>query len=110
MCRVQHIRLAEMMISFPIGMKAVLSGERKMPEYVLYCFAGNKLERCDRFNASDDAEAIEEAVRRHDGKAAELWTGARKVDAFEASDACGASFGSAAPRAPTRAEASPADR
>ena len=61
-----------------------------MPEYVLYCFAGNKLERCDRFAAGDDPEAIEEAVRRHDGKAAELWTGARKIDAFEALEVCGA--------------------
>ena len=62
-----------------------------MPEYVLYCFQGNKLERCDRFDAADDSEAIEEAVRRHDGKAAELWCGARKVDAFEAKDAIEAS-------------------
>jgi hypothetical protein len=68
-----------------------------MPEYVLYCFAGNKLERCDRFGAGDDAEAIEEAVRRHDGKAAELWTGTRKVDTFEASDACGAGVGAPGP-------------
>ena len=58
-----------------------------MPEYVLYCFVGPKLERCDRFDSADDSEAIEEAVRRHDGKAAELWCGARKVDSLEAQDA-----------------------
>jgi hypothetical protein len=81
-----------------------------MPEYVLYCFAGNKLERCDRFAAGDDAEAIEEAVRRHDGKAAELWTGARKIYTFEAWDACGAGIPGAAPGRPTPAEAFPAGR
>ena len=58
-----------------------------MPEYVLYCFAGNKLERCDRFDAGDDAEAIEEALHRYDGRAAELWSGNRKIDTFEARDA-----------------------
>ena len=57
-----------------------------MAQYLLYCFVGHKLERCDRFHAADDAEAIEEAVRHHDGKAAELWCGTRKVDAFEAQE------------------------
>ncbi len=70
-----------------------------MPEYILYCFAGNRLERCDRFDAGDDAEAIEEAVRRQDGKAAELWAGARKIDTFEAPDACDAGIRGAAPEA-----------
>lgn len=57
-----------------------------MPEYVLYCFAGHKLDQCDRFTAADDAEAIEEADRRHDGRAAELWCGNRKVDGFQFQD------------------------
>ena len=57
-----------------------------MPEYLLYCFEGHKLERCDRFDAADDGEAIEEALRRHDGKAAELWCDTRKVHVFRAHD------------------------
>jgi hypothetical protein len=58
-----------------------------MPGYVLYCFTGNKLERCDCFEASDDSEAIEEAVRRHGGRAAELWRGAVRIDVFQAQEA-----------------------
>ena len=57
-----------------------------MPQYILYCFAGHKLDQCDRFAAADDAEATDEANRRHDGRAAELWCGTRKVQTFEAQD------------------------
>lgn len=57
-----------------------------MQDYTLYCFAGHKLAQCDRFEAADDAEAIEEALRRQDGRAAELWCGNRKVDDFRAQD------------------------
>jgi len=53
-----------------------------MPQYLLYCFSGHRLERCDHFNAVDDAAAIEESLERHDGKAAELWCGPRKVKDF----------------------------
>ena len=53
-----------------------------MPDYLLYCFEGHKLLRCDRFSAVDDEEAVADALRRHDGKAAELWCGTRKVDDF----------------------------
>jgi hypothetical protein len=52
-------------------------------EYLLYCFDGFKLERCDRFKAPSDDAAVEEAVKRHDGKAAELWCGTRKVTDFD---------------------------
>lgn len=53
-----------------------------MTEYLLYCFTGYKLERCDRFDAPDDAKAIEEAIRRQGGNAAELWSDNRKVKDF----------------------------
>jgi hypothetical protein len=43
-----------------------------MAEYLLYCFDGFKLKRCDRFEAPNDEAAKEEALARHDGKAAEL--------------------------------------
>jgi hypothetical protein len=54
-----------------------------MKEYILYCFEGSKLLRCDSFSAPDDHAAIEEAIARHDGAAAELWRGSRKVKVFE---------------------------
>ncbi len=54
-----------------------------MHEYLLYCFDGPRLVRCDRFDAPDDATAIEGAIARHDGKAAELWCGSRKVKVFD---------------------------
>jgi hypothetical protein len=57
-----------------------------MPAYILYCFAGDKIDQCDRFKAADDAQAIEEANRRHDGRAAELWRGNYKIEAFAAQD------------------------
>jgi hypothetical protein len=57
-----------------------------MPEYILYCFASYKLDQCDRFEAVDDSKAKEEALRRHDGRAAELWCGPRKVTNLEAQD------------------------
>ena len=53
-----------------------------MPDYDLYCFSGHKLERCDRISATDDGTAVAEALRRQDGKAAELWCGNRKVTDF----------------------------
>ena len=53
-----------------------------MAEYLLYCFHGYKLERCDRFDAPSDAAAIEESLLRYDGKAAELWSDNRKVKDF----------------------------
>ena len=68
-----------------------------MSEYTLYCFDGPKLERCDRFNAPDDASAIEGALTRHDGKAAELWQGSRKVTDFK-DDADELSFASSGAR------------
>ncbi len=57
-----------------------------MPEYLLYCFEGQKLVRCDTFHAPDDESAIEGALTRHDGAAAELWSGSRKVKVFEKSN------------------------
>ncbi len=53
-----------------------------MAEYLLYCFDGYKLERCDRLDAPDDEAAIEESLTRHGGKAAELWSDNRKVKNF----------------------------
>ena len=53
-----------------------------MAEYLLYCFDGYRLERCDRFDAADDQSAIEEAMARHDGKADELWSDNRKIKEF----------------------------
>jgi hypothetical protein len=58
-----------------------------MAEYLLYCFDGFKLERCDRFKAPNDEAAIEEALVRHGGKAAELWTNNRKIMDFAAESA-----------------------
>ncbi len=54
-----------------------------MPEYLLYCFRGSKLIKCDNFFAPDDDAAIEGAITRHDGAAAELWRGSYKVKVFE---------------------------
>ena len=54
-----------------------------MAEYLLYCFSGQQLIRCDVFFAPDDQAAIDDAIARHDGAAAELWCGARKVAVFE---------------------------
>ena len=54
-----------------------------MTEYLLYCFSGQALIRCDVFFAPDDQAAIESAITRHDGAAAELWCGARKVAVFD---------------------------
>jgi hypothetical protein len=53
-----------------------------MQEYLLYCFDGHRLERCERFKAANDAEAKEEALRRQGGRAAELWCAGRKVAEF----------------------------
>ena len=53
-----------------------------MREYLLYCFDGHRLDRCERFNAASDAEAEEKALKRHDGRASELWCGGRKVAEF----------------------------
>ena len=53
-----------------------------MAEYLLFCFDGYKLERCDRFDAPDDDAAIEESLLRYDGKASELWSDNRKVKDF----------------------------
>ena len=53
-----------------------------MAEYLLYCFSGQQLIRCDVFFAPDDQAAIDGAITRHDGAAAELWCGARKVAVF----------------------------
>jgi hypothetical protein len=50
-----------------------------MAEYTLYCLDGFKLIRCERYNAESDSAAIDEALRRQDSLAVELWTGARKV-------------------------------
>jgi hypothetical protein len=54
-----------------------------VPEYLLYCFRDQSLTRCDTFFAPDDEAAIEGAVIRHDGAAAELWRGSRKIKVFE---------------------------
>jgi hypothetical protein len=55
-----------------------------MAEYLLYCFDGFKLERCDRFEAPDDETAIAQAIARHSGKAAELWSNGRRMTNFAA--------------------------
>ena len=57
-----------------------------MPEYMLYCFHEQTLSRCDTFFAPDDEAAIEGAITRHDGAAAELWCGSRKIKVFEKQD------------------------
>jgi hypothetical protein len=53
-----------------------------MQEYLLYCFDGHRLERCERFKAANDAEAKQEALKRQGGRAAELWCAGRKVAEF----------------------------
>lgn len=58
-----------------------------MAEYLLYCFEGGEVVECDVFFAPGDREAIEGASTRHDGRAAQLWSGSRKVETFaEAAD------------------------
>jgi len=56
-----------------------------MAEYLLYCFEGQKFVRCEHFFAPDDETAIEGALTRQDGRAAELWQGSRKVKVFASS-------------------------
>ena len=46
-----------------------------MSNYLLYCFDGHRLIRCDHFLATDDESAIDHAFEHHGGMAAELWTG-----------------------------------
>jgi len=57
-------------------------GGERLPQYLLYCFDGPKFVRCDVFSAPDDEAAIAGALSRHDGLAAELWEGSRKVKIF----------------------------
>jgi hypothetical protein len=54
-----------------------------MPQYLLYCFQGQQFVRCDKFFAPDDEAAIEGALTRHDGGAAELWRGKARIKRFE---------------------------
>ena len=53
-----------------------------MADYVLYCFDGSKLLRCERFTAPNHEEAIRESLRRRGGQAAELWCGPERVRMF----------------------------
>jgi hypothetical protein len=53
-----------------------------MADYVLYCFDGPKLVRCERFAAANHEEAIRESLRRQGSQAAELWCGPDRVRMF----------------------------
>lgn len=53
-----------------------------VPQYLLYCFDGQQLIRCDKFFAPGDEAAIKGALTRHDGPA-ELWRGKHKIKRFE---------------------------
>jgi hypothetical protein len=53
-------------------------------EYILYCFDGPKLARCDHFMAESDEAAVTEALLRQGMNSAELWCGSRKVKDFAA--------------------------
>ena len=54
-----------------------------VPDYRLYCLnRAGRFVRCDEFEAPDDSKAIQKAVERKDGAAAELWSGARLVTTF----------------------------
>ena len=62
------------------------TGRLKIPmtEYLLYCFDGPRLVKCDTFLAPDDDAAVEGAEACRDGRAAELWSGSRKIMTFNA--------------------------
>ena len=59
-----------------------------MPHYRLYRLDGaGHFDHCDAFAADGDDAAIENCLMLRGGRAAELWSGSRKVKAFERSGA-----------------------
>ena len=53
-----------------------------MAEYVLYCFDGSRLVRCERFRAENDSAAIARSLQLQGTNAAELWCGPHRVKIF----------------------------
>jgi hypothetical protein len=53
-----------------------------MAEYILYCFEGTGIVRCESLTADSDEAAITESLRLQGSHAAELWCGARRVMTF----------------------------
>jgi hypothetical protein len=53
-----------------------------MPEYRLFHFKGEHVERADHLLASDDLEAVHLAKPLAEEQTAELWRGARKIKVF----------------------------
>ena len=53
-------------------------------EYRLYRLEGDRIREAESYECNDDAEAIVAALDRADGRAMELWEGARVVKKFPA--------------------------
>jgi hypothetical protein len=53
-----------------------------MPEYRLFHFKGDHIERADNLSAHDDLDAVGKAAQLVDGKVAELWRSGRKIKTF----------------------------
>jgi hypothetical protein len=53
-----------------------------MPDYRLYHFRRERIERADSMTATDDLEAVRLSSSLVDGQTAELWRGARRIKTF----------------------------
>lgn len=55
-----------------------------MPEYRLYHFKRERIQRAENITAADDLDAIARAETLIDGQLAELWRGGRRLKVFNA--------------------------
>ena len=59
-------------------------GDDAMPEYRLYHFKRDHIQRAETMTAVDDLAAVADAETRIDGQTAELWRGGRRLKTFNA--------------------------
>jgi hypothetical protein len=57
-----------------------------VPEYRLYQFKAGRIERVQTLAARDDAAAVRSAAAVIDGRRAELWRGAARLQTFRGTD------------------------
>jgi hypothetical protein len=56
-----------------------------MPDYRLYHFRRERIERADSMTAVDDLEAVRKSSNLVNNQTAELWRGARRIKTFNES-------------------------